>query len=926
MPPVDGGLNYDDVHTGSSGDGEFGRQVWDKLEDENAIIDADVHGCIFTPFQGQMNRRQRIFVSLARQLVGLSAAPASSVRERIVNSSDSDSRASSPGGTFGRSDDRAEELSALNEADAIIRKGEAEQQKANRGSYTERVRSRDYQAASSPLQKVTSADTVGSNYSTDKTQGKEVNSNSPRKDEIAAERAIWNQPNSMSQEEMATANSLLMSRLQLFMATPSVNVPVSAFFYNEEHSRQKTVYTDAAGHFALRAALDFVPTHVRVLAGEDLSATEEVTVIEPRGVSVISDIDDTIKHSAISSGAREIFRNAFTRELADLTIDGVKELYNSLISMGVHIHYVSNSPWQMFPVLKQFFLLAGLPPGSFHLKQYSGMLQGIFEPVAERKKGTLDRLASDFPDRKFILVGDSGEADLEVYTDFALENPGRILGIFIRDITTSTTKAFFDSAMAPFASGASNTLERAKGDESAGIVRSSPFGGNDLQRRRISGLTAMSSAKEEEVGVNKAVEASLKDANEVEKKNLVTKQEDNVVKKPLQSGWGGHVDSATDHSIRDTPPTAGERRESTTKLVSTPSSSKPATETPETIGNEAKSGRVPRTNSQKAPPPPAAKPIALRSKATETGSVMQPPQPRRQSSSLSRVAPVTVMSSNYQAGESSSHRNNNNKNNNNNIPVQRLHEILNSQSQAQRGRQSTVSDATSQINARGRPSQAAPEISSHGSSSSPSSRPPGSATCDLVDLKDDKGNPPALPPRRGFSSYSYAAAQSVASKVYGAWMGADTDSTNEGAGSSVAGDAGANNGTVTNGQVMGQQQQQQQKQQNKDGTSATPLPPPPPPPPRRRPAASSSAGSSRAESSSPPPPPPNKKEEMWQRRWARAEELLRGEGVMLRSWRVGTEVIGEARRLVEKAHRGMKDGNGIGMEGRKEKNEGRGDE
>ncbi len=80
------------------------------------------------------------------------------------------------------------------------------------------------------------------------------------------------------------------------------------------------------------------------------------------------------------------------------------------------------------------------------------MLQGIFEPVAERKKGTLDRIMRDFPERKFILVGDSGEADLEVYTDLALASPGRILAVFIRDVTTPEQVGCFDST----ASGPTN--------------------------------------------------------------------------------------------------------------------------------------------------------------------------------------------------------------------------------------------------------------------------------------------------------------------------------------------------------------------------------------------------------------------------------------------------------------------------------------
>ena len=81
-----------------------------------------------------------------------------------------------------------------------------------------------------------------------------------------------------------------------------------------------------------------------------------------------------------------------------------------------------------------------------HLKAYNGMLQGIFEPVAERKKPVLERILSDFPERKFILVGDSGEADLEVYTELAVANPGRVLAIFIRDVTTPEQPGFFDAS------------------------------------------------------------------------------------------------------------------------------------------------------------------------------------------------------------------------------------------------------------------------------------------------------------------------------------------------------------------------------------------------------------------------------------------------------------------------------------------------
>jgi hypothetical protein len=228
-----------------------------------------------------------------------------------------------------------------------------------------------------------------------------------------------------------------------------VQSPVTFFFYNDEQSQSRRVMKHDSGHFITRVALDFIPTHVRVLAVDSsLSVTEPVMIIESSGVSLISDVDDTIKRSSISMGAREIFRNTFIRDLGELTVDGVREWYNRLHDMGVSIHYCSNSPWQLFPVLASYFKIAGLPPGSIHLKQYSGMLQGIFEPVAERKKGTLEKILKDFPDRKFLLVGDSGEADLEVYTDLAVSHPGRVLAVFIRDVTTPDIAGYFDKSLA----------------------------------------------------------------------------------------------------------------------------------------------------------------------------------------------------------------------------------------------------------------------------------------------------------------------------------------------------------------------------------------------------------------------------------------------------------------------------------------------
>ena len=410
----------------SSGDADYWRKEWERYEDDNAIVDVDVRGWMFTPHRGPMNRKNRLLVAVARRVTGIPAPHVSPEGSRTS------SRHSTHKERIEERSSRHEDEAAAKEAQSLVQRGEGEAEAAWRGSYSTEP-DRNLGDDISPMHSRSTSPVV----SDEEDPGQRS----------LAKRKTWTQPSNMTREEMASANAHLMTRLKPFMSIPLASTPISIFFFNHQRSQSKSISTNESGHFSLRASLGFVPTSVRVLASETLSITEHVIVTEAKGVSLISDIDDTIKHSAISKGAKEIFKNTFIRELEDLTIQGVKEWYSKLFALGVKLHYVSNSPWQLYPLLRSYFSLAGLPPGSFHLKQYSGMLQGIFEPAAERKRGSLERIMADFPERRFILVGDSGEADLEVYTEVVTANPGRVLGVFIRDVTTAEKKKFFDQTM-----------------------------------------------------------------------------------------------------------------------------------------------------------------------------------------------------------------------------------------------------------------------------------------------------------------------------------------------------------------------------------------------------------------------------------------------------------------------------------------------
>lgn len=382
-----------DVDNPDAGDADYWRREWQRYEDENAVVDVDVRGWIYSPQRGPMTRRNRLMVAVARRLSGLPAPE-----------SPSGSRDSSQTPHFRQRVHEdllsQEEEAAAREADLLTRRGQREADAASKGKYAaDNASLLDFSPANSRSSSPARPSSLRVNSEVDNSDNASIN--------LHNQKQSWSSTY-MSKEEIANANDQLMKRLRPFMTLPLANTAITIFFYNENKSQSKSVYTDDSGHFKVRAALNFVPTKVRVLASENLSATEDVLVTDSRGISLVSDIDDTIKHSAIASGAKEIFKNTFLRDLGELVIPGVKEWYSQMANMGVKMHYVSNSPWQLYPLLRSYFSMAGLPPGSFHLKQYSGMLQGIFEPAAERKKGSLDRIMHDFPERKFILVGDSG--------------------------------------------------------------------------------------------------------------------------------------------------------------------------------------------------------------------------------------------------------------------------------------------------------------------------------------------------------------------------------------------------------------------------------------------------------------------------------------------------------------------------------------
>ncbi|OJA21189.1 hypothetical protein AZE42_01367 [Rhizopogon vesiculosus] len=153
-------------------------------------------------------------------------------------------------------------------------------------------------------------------------------------------------------------------------------------------------------------------------------------------IRVITDIDDTVKLSNIPSGARAVFRNVFVKDLEETQIPEMGSWYKLMWERGVRFHYVSNSPFELLPVIKEFLQISDLPPGSIRLKSYNGrsFFNGLLSTPATRKRANVLEVLDGFPDSQFILIGDSGEQDLELYSVIASERPRQILAVFVRDV------------------------------------------------------------------------------------------------------------------------------------------------------------------------------------------------------------------------------------------------------------------------------------------------------------------------------------------------------------------------------------------------------------------------------------------------------------------------------------------------------------
>lgn len=251
----------------------------------------------------------------------------------------------------------------------------------------------------------------------------------------------------------ANKNSIWHNIVAMYKRYVSNEIPhvrIEACF---QGTRQEVV-TDEVGYFEVKFQLpqeliskrEWMEVEFKLLdqvvpkQGEVQAKGQVMISQDSSQFGVISDVDDTIlisKATNLYQKLRLMFlKNARTR----MPFEGVAAFYTALqkgIDGSYHnpIFYVSSSSWNLYDLLVDFCSVRGIPRGPFLLRESR---LDEFKFIASIHKGhkleKIEQILSTYSNMNFILIGDSGQKDAEIYRQVIHDFPGRILVVYIRDI------------------------------------------------------------------------------------------------------------------------------------------------------------------------------------------------------------------------------------------------------------------------------------------------------------------------------------------------------------------------------------------------------------------------------------------------------------------------------------------------------------
>lgn len=218
-------------------------------------------------------------------------------------------------------------------------------------------------------------------------------------------------------------------------------------------ARQRVV-TDARGYFRVHLELPEPPAPGRLWqpvavaldlpSGGVAEATAEVLVAPAAArFVVISDIDDTVMFTGVAQKLRMLWR-LFARDATSrVAFPGVAALYRALHGCERNpMLYVSRAPWSIYSMLDAFFRHHDIPVGPVLFLRDWGLSSTRLVPRRDpdHKLGLIREMLGVYRHLPVVLIGDSGQHDPETYAQIVREHPGRVLAVYIRNVSRDPSR------------------------------------------------------------------------------------------------------------------------------------------------------------------------------------------------------------------------------------------------------------------------------------------------------------------------------------------------------------------------------------------------------------------------------------------------------------------------------------------------------
>ena len=221
-----------------------------------------------------------------------------------------------------------------------------------------------------------------------------------------------------------------------FVSAPAAGVPVEVEIAGERHQVEsgRDGYLDLVLPAALPAGRG--EALLSIAGGPPVRAPLYV-VDAGSGTGIVSDIDDTVMITALPRPMVAFWNTFVRREASRRPVPGMPLLYHALLDVhpGALVVYLSTGPWNIAPALERFLATHGYPPGPLLLTDWGPTAEAWFRSGQQHKRTELRRLLGELPGLTWLLVGDDGQHDPDLYAGAAEEFPGRVGAIVLRQLS-----------------------------------------------------------------------------------------------------------------------------------------------------------------------------------------------------------------------------------------------------------------------------------------------------------------------------------------------------------------------------------------------------------------------------------------------------------------------------------------------------------